>query len=254
MSKIMSTIDVTKRFRNLVAVDHVTLDVENEGILSIIGPNGAGKTTFFNLLTGLVKPDGGKIYFKGEDITILPPYEIVKRRISRSFQVVSLFDDMSIYDNVRIGCQSFLRYKSKLFSCFEETKTVNEAALKIIERVGLIGMKDNMVKTISHGHRKILDIAVSLTTEPEVLLLDEPTSGLAGEDLTKMIDLITEDLSKKMKVVIVEHNMDIVFNFSDQILVLNQGKVLALGTPCAISENVEVQKAYLGGDRGYAGA
>lgn len=254
MSKIMSVIDVTKRFGNLLAVDHVHLDIEPGGIMSIIGPNGAGKTTFFNLLTGLVKPDGGRIYFKGEDITNLPPYEIVKRRISRSFQVVSLFDDMSIVDNVRIGCQSFLRYKAKLFSCFEETKAVNDAALRIIERVGLMRMKNNLVKTISHGHRKILDIAVSLTTDPEVLLLDEPTSGLAGEDLTKMIDLITKDFSKSMKVIIVEHNMDIVFNFSDQILVLNQGKVLALGSPRAISENVDVQRAYLGGDRGHAGA
>jgi len=111
-----------------------------------------------------------------------------------------------------------------------------------------------LVKAISHGHRKMLDIAVSLTTEPELLLLDEPTSGLAGEDRAKMIKLIKEDLSKEMRVVIVEHNMDIVFNLSDQIMVLNQGKVLALGTPDEIGENAEVQKAYLGGDRGHAGA
>jgi len=254
MSKIMSVTDVTKRFGNLIAVDHVNLEIAPEGIMSIIGPNGAGKTTLFNILTGTVNPDEGRVFFKGEDITGLPAYKIVEKGISRSFQVVSLFDEMSVFDNIRIGCQSFRHYKSRLFSSFERSQMVNEAALKIIERVGLVGMKNNLVKAISHGHRKMLDIAVSLTTEPELLLLDEPTSGLAGEDRAKMIKLIKEDLSKEMRVVIVEHNMDIVFNLSDQIMVLNQGKVLALGTPDEIGENAEVQKAYLGGDRGHVGA
>lgn len=245
---------LTKIFGHLIAVDHVTLGIEKNGVLSIIGPNGAGKTTFFNLLTGFYRPDSGKVIFKGEEITHLPPHEIIKHGISRSFQVASLFDDMSVLENVQMGVQSYMEYRSKMFSRFEDNKIVLEESLKILERVKLLEIQDQLVKAISHGDRKILDLAMALTTKPVVLLLDEPTSGLAGEEQAKMVNLIVEDLSKEMKLVIVEHDMDVVFTLSDHIMVLNQGKMLAYGTPHEIVENEEVQKAYLGGDRSHVGA
>jgi branched-chain amino acid transport system ATP-binding protein len=243
---------LTKRFGNMVAVDQVSLDVEKEGILSIIGPNGAGKTTFFNLLTGFCRPDSGRVILKGRDITHRPPYENIKEGISRSFQVASLFDEMTVLDNIRIGVQSYLGIKGKLFSRFEDNAKVREESLKLLEKVKLQEIQDHTVKSLSHGDRKILDLAMALTTHPEILLLDEPTCGLAGEEQARMVELISEQLRKELKLVIVEHDMDMVLSLSDHIMVLNQGKKLAYGTPQEIVENEEVQRAYLGGDRSHA--
>jgi branched-chain amino acid transport system ATP-binding protein len=250
----LSVESITKRFGAMVAVDAVTLEIEKEGILSIIGPNGAGKTTFFNVLTGFYPADGGRVAFKGREITNLPPHEIIKQGISRSFQVASLFDDMTVLDNIRVGVQSHLGRKGRLFSLFERDAEVREEAEKILERVKLEEIRDHTVKALSHGDRKILDLGMALTTKPEVLLLDEPTSGLAGEEQSKMVELIGENLRRELKLIIVEHDMDIVFTLSDRIMVLNQGRKLAFGSPQEIMENEEVQKAYLGGDRAHARA
>lgn len=243
---LFSITGLTKRFGSLVATDHVDLEIEEEGILSIIGPNGAGKTTFFNLLTGFHKPDEGKILYKGTDITGLPPEKIIQHKISRSFQVVSLFEEMTVLDNMRIGVQSTMGFKGNVFRNFLNNKPVRDKALEILERVHLADIKDQVVTAISHGDRKILDLAMSLTTEPDVLLLDEPMSGLAKGERVRIIQLITEDFNKDMKLIIVEHDMDAVFTISDKILVLNQGAVLALGTKEEIANNAQVQKAYLG--------
>jgi branched-chain amino acid transport system ATP-binding protein len=245
---------LTKRFGDLVAVDQVSLEVEKEGILSIIGPNGAGKTTFFNLLTGFYQPDSGRMILKGRDITHRPPHENIKEGISRSFQIASLFDEMTVLDNIRIGVQSYLGTKGRLFSRFEDNAKVREESLKVLEKVKLQDIQNHTVKALSHGDRKILDLAMALTTRPEILLLDEPTSGLAGEEQARMVELIAEQLRKELKLVIVEHDMDVVFSLSDHIMVLNQGKKLAYGTPQEIVENEEVQQAYLGGDRSHARA
>jgi len=237
---------LTKRFGSVVATDHVNLDIESEGILSIIGPNGSGKTTFFNLLTGFYKPDEGKILYKDKDITGLEPNKVIRYGISRSFQVVSLFNEMTVLDNMRIGVQSHLGFKNKLFSNFQKNGKVREAALAILERVKLIDVKDHLVTAISHGDRKILDLAMALATEPDVLLLDEPMSGLAKGERVRIKDLIVNDFKKNMKLIIVEHDMDAVFTLSDKILCLNQGAVLAMGAPSEISSNQNVQDAYLG--------
>ncbi len=237
---------LTKRFGSVVATNHVDLEIEEEGILSIIGPNGAGKTTFFNLLTGLHKPDEGSILYQGKDIVGLEPNEIIKRGISRSFQIVSLFGEMTVLDNMRIGVQSHLGFGGRLFSNFQKNDLVRGKAIAILERVKLIEIKDQVVTAISHGDRKILDLAMALTTEPKVLLLDEPMSGLAKGERSRITALITDDFKKNMKLIIVEHDMDAVFTLSDKILVLNQGAVLALGSPSEISCNEKVQNAYLG--------
>jgi len=254
MVPLISIKNVTKRFGDLTAVKDISLDIFDGGILSIIGPNGAGKTTFFKLLTGFLKPDSGHIYLKGENITNLPPYEIVKRGLSLSFQIPSLYDDMTVQDNVSVGIQSFRGYKSNLFSPFKDNRDIHQEALKILQRVRLIEIKNQIVRNISHGDRKLLDIGMSLTADPKLLLLDEPTSGLSGQERDNVVNLIIGDLSKAIKLVIVEHDMDIVFNISEQILVLNRGAVLALGTPNEISRNPEVQGSYLGGDSRDVGA
>lgn len=245
---------LTKRFGDMIAVGQVSLEVEKEGILSIIGPNGAGKTTFFNLLTGFYRPDSGRIMLKGKDITHRPPHENIKEGISRAFQVASLFNEMTVLDNIRIGVQSYLGVKGRLFSRFEDNVEVREESLKLLEKVKLQEIRNHTVNALSHGDRKILDLAMALTTRPELLLLDEPTSGLAGEEQARMAELITEHLRKEVKLIIVEHDMDIVFSLSDHIMVLNQGRKLAYGTPNEIIDNEEVQKAYLGGDRSHARA
>jgi branched-chain amino acid transport system ATP-binding protein len=245
---------LTKSFGHLIAVNGVSLSLEREGLLSIIGPNGAGKTTFFNLLTGFYKPDRGKVIFKGKVVSSLPPYEIIRHGISRSFQVASLFDDMTVLENVQIGVQNATGRKARLFARFDGNKEVLTCSLGILERLGLLEIKDKAVKTISHGDRKILDIGMALTTKPDLLLLDEPTSGLAGEEQARMVHLIAGDLREELKLVIVEHDMDVVFSLSSQVVVLHQGRVLALGAPREIMENEEVQTAYLGGRRSYAGA
>jgi branched-chain amino acid transport system ATP-binding protein len=245
---------LTKRFGDMIAVGEVSLEVEKEGILSIIGPNGAGKTTFFNLLTGFYRPDSGRIILKDKDITHRPPHENIKEGISRAFQVASLFNEMTVLDNIRIGVQSYLGVKGRLFSRFEDNVQVREESLKLLEKVKLQEIRNHTVNALSHGDRKILDLAMALTTRPELLLLDEPTSGLAGEEQARMAELITEHLRKEVKLIIVEHDMDIVFSLSDHIMVLNQGRKLAYGTPNEIIENEEVQKAYLGGDRSHARA
>jgi branched-chain amino acid transport system ATP-binding protein len=243
---LFSIKDLTKRFGSLVATDHVSLEIEEEGILSIIGPNGAGKTTFFNLLTGFHKPDEGTIIYKGQDITGMEPEQIIGHKISRSFQVVSLFEEMTVLDNVRIGVQSNLGFKGKLFSNFLNNRLIWDKAMELLERVKLVDIRDQVVTAISHGDRKILDLAMSLTVEPDVLLLDEPMSGLAKGERVRIIELITEDFKKDMKLIIVEHDMHAVFTISDKILVLNQGAVLAMGTKDEISNNEQVQNAYLG--------
>src|SRR5674536_5181 len=229
MMLLFSIKGLTKRFGSVVATDHVNLDIESEGILSIIGPNGAGK-----------------ILYKDKDITGLEPNKVIRYGISRSFQVVSLFNEMTVLDNMRIGVQSHLGFKNKLFSNFQKNGKVREAALAILERVKLIDVKDHLVTAISHGDRKILDLAMALATEPDVLLLDEPMSGLAKGERVRIKDLIVNDFKKNMKLIIVEHDMDAVFTLSDKILCLNQGAVLAMGAPSEISSNQNVQDAYLG--------
>jgi branched-chain amino acid transport system ATP-binding protein len=236
----------------MVAVDDVSLEVPREGILSIIGPNGAGKTTFFNLLTGFYRPDAGRLRLKGRDITGRPPPENIKEGISRAFQIASLFGEMTVLDNVRIGVQSHLGVKGRLFARFEDDARVREEAMRILEKVKLQGMRHRMVGVLSHGDRKVLDLAMALTTKPELLLLDEPAAGLSGAERARMTELITEQLCKELKLIIVEHDMDMVFELSDHIMVLNQGKKLAYGTPREIASNEAVQAAYLGGDRSHA--
>jgi len=236
---------LTKRFGALVATNNVSLEIERKGILSIIGPNGAGKTTFFNLLTGFLKPDEGKIIYDGQDVTGKKPHEIIKYGISRSFQVVSLFEEMTVLDNVRVGVQRNLGFMNRMFLNYKLADAVTKRSMEILEEVGLAEMADLPAASIPHGDRKILDLGVALTTNPQTLLFDEPMAGLSKAERLRITQLIRK-LSETRKVILVEHDMDLVFSISDHILVLHHGAILASGTPAEIAANEEVQSAYLG--------
>ena len=237
---------LTKRFGALAATHNVTVDIAEEGILSIIGPNGAGKTTLFNLLTGFLTPDAGSVTYKGQDITGKKPYQIIKYGISRSFQVVSLFEDMTVLDNIRVGVQRKMGIMNRVF--FDYANSVaTEKSMEILEQVGLREFAYLPAPSIPHGDRKILDLAMALTTEPQTLLLDEPMAGLSKAERLRITGLI-KTLSENRKIIIVEHDMDLVFAISDEILVLHHGAILAHGHPDEIAANEMVQSAYLGGE------
>ncbi len=243
---ILTTQGLTKDFGGLRAVDSVTLDVEQGKLTSVIGPNGAGKTTLFNLITGLIKPDSGRIIFHGEDITHIPIHRIIKKGISRSFQILNLFNELTLFENVWLGVQAEQGHGPEVFSDPDKFKSIEEETTRMIREIGLSGKEQSPVKLLSYGDRRILEITISLTAKPSLLLLDEPTSGLVSED-RKRISEFMKKLSSQLTLIVVEHDMDVVLSISDHIIVMHQGKILAQGTPDEIRANEKVQEAYLGG-------
>lgn len=248
---ILTTQGLTKDFGGLRAVDSVTFDIEQGKLTSVIGPNGAGKTTLYNLVTGLIKPDSGRIIFNGEDITNLPIHKIVRKGISRSFQILNLFNELTLFENVWLGVQSQQGHGPELFSNTDKFSSVKEETYRIIKEIGLSDKEEVPVKLLSYGDRRILEITISLTAKPSLLLLDEPTSGLVSED-RKRISEFMKKLSSQLTLVVVEHDMDVVLSISDYIVVMHQGRILAQGTPNEIRGNDKVQEAYLGGQYGLA--
>ena len=242
---ILQTKELSKNFGALKAVNQVNLEI-GKGIHSIIGPNGAGKTTLFNLLTGFLKPSSGKIFFLGKDITGLPPYEISRLGIARSFQITSIFPELTVFENVRISAQSRSRSSANFLSSFKGMQEVNQNAERILKDLGLLEFREVEAKALSYGLKRSLDIAISLAVRPRLILLDEPTSGMGQEDTRKIIKIISI-ISKQIPIVIIEHNIDVVLSISKRITVLYQGSVLAEGSPIEIQQNEKVQEAYLGG-------
>jgi branched-chain amino acid transport system ATP-binding protein len=220
--------------------------VEKGEIVAVIGPNGAGKTTLFNLITGIIRPDKGKVLFKGEDITGLPPYKICRKGISRSFQVVNLFQRLTVFENVQIAVLARMKKNWNLFSKAERMGI--EETNRILEAVGIHDKKDYTGASLSHGDRKVLEIAVALGTSPEFLILDEPTAGMSPEETARCIELI-HHLSQDMDLTILfcEHEMDIVFYIANRIMGMVRGRTIIQGTCDEVRCNQEVQDAYLGG-------
>ncbi len=237
---------LAKSFGGFAAVKGANLSVEKGEIVAVIGPNGAGKTTLFNLITGVLKPENGQVIFKGEDITGLPSYEICKKGISRSFQVVNVFQRLSIFENVQISILSRDRKTWNLFT--SSTKLAIEETNQILESVGLMGKKTRTTGLISHGDRKVLEIAMALGGNPELLILDEPTAGMAPEETSRCIELI-KDLCKKrgLTILFCEHDMEIVFGIAKRIMVMVRGGTIVQGSCEVVRANQAVQEAYLGG-------
>jgi len=243
---VLQTEDLSKSFGGLKAVNRVNLKV-GPGVHSIIGPNGAGKTTLFNLLTGFLKPETGKIFYLERDITDLPPYDISQLGMARSFQITSIFPELTVYENVRLAVQSRPRPSFNFLISYKSLSGVAQKSEKVLGEVGLQDEADVKAKNLSYGLQRCLDIGISIATEPKLVLLDEPTSGLSLEDTQRIIHLVS-DISKSVPVLLIEHNIDVVLSVSDTITVLYQGGILAEGPASEITNNQKVQEAYLGGD------
>jgi branched-chain amino acid transport system ATP-binding protein len=236
---------LTKSFDDFMAVNGANLTVGKGEIVAVIGPNGAGKTTLFNLITGALKRDRGRIIFKGEDISELPPYKICKKGISRSYQIVNIFPRLTIFGNVQVAVLSQQRRSSNLFRpaqniAVKETRT-------ILETVGLLDKENNIAGSLSHGDQKILEIAIALGNEPELLILDEPTAGMSPEETLATIDLIKRLAQiRGLTILFCEHDMEIVFSIAQSIMVMRQGQTIIQGKPEEVRHNPVVQEAYLG--------
>jgi branched-chain amino acid transport system ATP-binding protein len=249
---ILEARGLRKAFGGHVVLDGVDLAFEPKRLSALIGPNGAGKTTCFNLLTGFLAPDGGRILLKGTDITGLSPDRRARLGICRSFQILNLFDDYTVLANIRVATPAMRR---RAFDCWTPAGDVSEAedkAAAIIRLIGLHGREHVAARFMSYGQRRLLEIGVALAGEPELLLMDEPTSGLGSRPMETLRELV-QRLTEGLTIVVIEHDMDFVLRLSHHIAVLHRGQVIAQGPPEAIRDNPEVREAYLGTLR-YAGS
>ncbi len=243
---MLEVTSISKSFAGFKAVNQANLAVEKGEIVAVIGPNGAGKTTLFNLITGIIKPDSGRILFKNEDITGIAPHEVCRKRISRSFQIVNVFHRLTVFENVQISVLSREKMTWNLFT--PSASLAIEETNAILESVGLLKKKNRATALLSHGDRKVLEIAMALGGNPEFLILDEPTAGMAAEETSRCIDLIKK-LSRTMELTILfcEHDMEIVFGIANRIMVMVRGSTVIQGSCGEVRCNEAVQEAYLGG-------
>jgi branched-chain amino acid transport system ATP-binding protein len=250
---LLQAIGLIKRFKGLVAMNDVDMEIRQGEILSIIGPNGAGKTTCFNLLTGILKCDQGKIVYHGEEINGLEPYQIAGKGIIRSFQTTKIFSRVKALESVMIG--RHLKTESGLLGSIFRTKqmkqeevTTRQKALEILEFMGMEDKRHFLCRNLSYGDQRKLAIAVALAGEPSLLLLDEPAIGMNPEETFHLMELIRMIRDRGTTVALVEHDMNVVMNISDRIIVFDFGKKIAEGTPTEIKENQKVIDVYLGED------
>ncbi|TAM77501.1 ABC transporter ATP-binding protein [bacterium] len=240
--------NVSKHFGGVVAVNSVSVTIEQGSIYAVIGPNGAGKTTFFNALSGFYIPDGGQVLYKGQDITTMPNWQRVQLGMSRTFQTPSIFPELTVYENLLIGVQSQqkIAFKLRLPSAARK-KEIDARIDELLGFVNLVHLKDRPVAELSHGSQRLCEIAMSLSVDPTIVLLDEPMAGLAEAE-TERIMRVIRDLHDRLglTVLFVEHNMRVVLSLADHITVLDRGAMLAQGTPSEISNSQTVREAYLG--------
>ena len=240
--------DLTMRCGGLVAVDQVSLAIEPLTVTALIGPNGAGKTTFFKMLSGELQPTSGEVYFKGERITHLGVARVAQRGIAKSFQITQIFPKLSVAENVLVPALAATRGSFRLdaFVPLAGARGAHAIADRVLEQVGLLERRDLRASSLSYGEKRRLELALALATEPEVLLLDEPTAGMSPAERSAMVELL-QRLHERLTVVIVEHDMDVVFGLADRIVVLQDGHQIADGPPAEIRGHPRVQEAYLGG-------
>jgi branched-chain amino acid transport system ATP-binding protein len=244
---LLQTNNLTKSFGKLDALNNVNCSVQEKELLAIIGPNGAGKTTLFNAITGKFAPTSGGILFKGEEISGLPSYKIVEKGISRSFQVVNLYPDLTVFNNVRIGVLSHQKMTMSLFRGVDSLDRVTREVNRMLELVHLQDKAKIVANALSHGDQKCLEMGMALTNNPELLLLDEPTAGMSPEETQYTIQLIKNIWEGTgITIVFTEHDLEVVFSIATRIMVLQMGMVIAEGTVEEVRQNKKVREAYLG--------
>lgn len=239
---------LSRHFGALAAVDGVSMTVERGEIRAVIGPNGAGKSTLFNLITGMLRPTAGTVTFKGEPLTGLAPHEICQRGLSRTFQLTALFPGLSAIENIRLGAQGRQAGRWRFLAGRRTLAVTRREAKRWLERLRLADMAPTPAGLLSHGDQRLLEVAMALAQRPEVLLLDEPTQGLSVEETERTVETLKALLSDGgLTVLLVEHDMEVVFSLARKITVLHQGRVIADGEPDAVKADPAVQTAYLGG-------
>jgi len=237
--------DLHLRFGDRVVLENVSLSFEAGRLSGIMGPNGAGKTTCFNVLTGRYKPDRGRVLFDGQDITGRSPQQIARLGVARSFQIMTLFDEFSVFENVAIALpKTRARGHDALGQAYADPALVEEAH-DILDKVGLADRVDAEAKSLPYGARRALEIAVALASRPKLLFLDEPTAGLGSDGRARLADLVRK-LKGILTIVIIEHDMEFLFSLADDISVIHWGQVIARGTPAALKANPWVEASNLG--------
>jgi len=236
---------LAKRFDGIVATDDLTLTVEAGELHAIIGPNGAGKTTLIAQLGGQLTPDSGRIRFAGSDVDALPMDRRARLGLARSFQITSLFLDLSVLDNVTLAVQAHAGHSFRFWRNARLETTLREPALAALARVGLADRADRVTSALSHGEHRLIELAMALAGRPRMLLLDEPMAGLGPEESARMVEMLRA-LKKELTILLIEHDMEAVFALADRITVLVYGRVIATGAPAEIRNNAAVREAYLG--------
>lgn len=242
---ILKVQDLTKHFGAVVAVDGVNFNINEGTFKSLIGPNGAGKTTLFNCICGIHSISDGSVFLHGEDITTASPNKIARRGLSRSYQVSNLFNEFTVFENVRLAVQANISSNFDFWSHYSTLEEPKERAHEILERVGIAKERDSKVSSLSHGKKRLLEVGLTLASDPDIILLDEPTAGLGAENIDMVVDLI-DRIGSKHTILLVEHNMDVVMQLSDQIMVLDRGRLIIDDAPKIVREDERVREAYLG--------
>ena len=237
---LVATRGLSRSFGGLKAVDHVDFTMAPGEIRALIGPNGAGKTTFVSLICGRLAPSSGTIVFDGQDITKLPAHRRVRLGIAYTFQITSVFANLTAYDSVALAAQRVHDDHHR-----RSARVLKRAVTEALERTGLAGRAGQLARNLAYGHQRLLEVAMGLALEPRLLILDEPTQGLSDGEIENFVTLVKE-IARQATVLLIEHNMDVVMRLADRITVLEAGRILAEGTPEVIRANGEVQRAYLG--------
>ncbi|MEW6352269.1 MAG: ABC transporter ATP-binding protein [Thermodesulfobacteriota bacterium] len=245
---MLKVVEVEKTFDRFMAVNRANLEVGTGEIVAVIGPNGAGKSTLFKLIAGHLKPDSGRVVFRGENVAGLAPYRICRKGISLSFQVVNIFHRLTVFENVQVAV---LARQKRSFNLFTRARTLAiEETLDLLATLGLSDVAHQVSASLSHGDQKLLEMAIALGNRPELLILDEPTAGMSPEETSTTMELIVR-LNAEMgqTILFCEHDMELVFAIANRIMVMQQGVSIMQGSPDEVRDCKAVQDAYLGGSR-----
>jgi branched-chain amino acid transport system ATP-binding protein len=241
---VLRTENLTKRFGGLIAVDNLNLSIPSGRLHAIIGPNGAGKTTFFNLVSGLLAADSGRVFFKGRDITGLKPHEVSRLGVKRTMQIKSVFPQLTVAENLWVTRHATNQTLHPFRSAARDPETRQRVELTL-EQIGLRALAHRSAGTLSYGDIALLEIGMAQISDPQLLLLDEPTCGMSPAETERAVEKIKQ-LTRKIDIVIIEHDMSVVFEIAEDITVMTQGEILASGSPDEISGDERVREAYLG--------